>query len=88
MVSFSIASPVIKITFLAKGLELFCNCLYISIPLIPSSLISSRITPSPHYRAFHRILKIAHTIADLESGDIIKAHHVAEAIQYRPRRMV
>jgi len=39
-------------------------------------------------RAFHRILKLARTIADLENADIIKAHHVAEAIQYRPRRMV
>jgi len=39
-------------------------------------------------RAFHRIIKLAHTIADLENSDIIKAHHVAEAIQYRPRRMV
>ncbi len=37
-------------------------------------------------RAFHRVLKLALTIADLESSDIIKAHHVAEAIQYRPRR--
>ena len=37
-------------------------------------------------RAFHRILKLARTIADLENYDIIKAHHVAEAIQYRPRR--
>jgi len=36
-------------------------------------------------RAFHRILKLARTIADLENGDIIKAHHLAEAIQYRPR---
>ncbi|UCD08262.1 MAG: YifB family Mg chelatase-like AAA ATPase [Dehalococcoidales bacterium] len=36
-------------------------------------------------RAFHRILKLARTIADLENTDIIKAHHVAEAIQYRPR---
>jgi magnesium chelatase family protein len=36
-------------------------------------------------RAFHRILKLARTIADLENADIIKAHHVAEAIQYRPR---
>jgi len=37
-------------------------------------------------RAFHRVLKLARTIADLENSDIIKAHHVAEAIQYRPRR--
>ncbi len=39
-------------------------------------------------RAFHRILKLARTSADLEDSDIIKAHHVAEAIQYRPRRMM
>ena len=39
-------------------------------------------------RAFHRILKLGRTIADLENADIIKAHHVAEAIQYRPRSMV
>ncbi|MFC1931310.1 YifB family Mg chelatase-like AAA ATPase [Chloroflexota bacterium] len=37
-------------------------------------------------RAFHRILKLARTIADLENSDIIKTHHVAEATQYRPRR--
>jgi magnesium chelatase family protein len=34
-------------------------------------------------RAFHRVLKIASTIADLEHAEIIEAHHVAEAIQYR-----
>jgi len=39
-------------------------------------------------RAFHRILKLARTIADLENADIIKPHHLAEAIQYRPRRTV
>ncbi|MFC1914729.1 ATP-binding protein [Chloroflexota bacterium] len=38
-------------------------------------------------RAFHRILKLARTVADLEDSGIIKTNHVAEAIQYRPRRM-
>ncbi|MGB9879912.1 MAG: YifB family Mg chelatase-like AAA ATPase, partial [Anaerolineae bacterium] len=37
-------------------------------------------------RAFHRILKLARTIADLEGAAEIKTHHLAEAIQYRPRR--
>jgi len=39
-------------------------------------------------RAFHRILKIGRTLADLESIEIIKAEHIAEAIQYRPRSLV
>jgi magnesium chelatase family protein len=36
-------------------------------------------------RAFHRILKLARTIADLEGAPVIQAQHVAEALQYRPR---
>jgi len=36
-------------------------------------------------RAFHRILKVARTIADLEAADAIATRHVAEALQYRPR---
>jgi magnesium chelatase family protein len=37
-------------------------------------------------RAYHRILKLARTISDLAGYDDIETAHLAEAIQYRPRR--
>ena len=36
-------------------------------------------------RAFHRILKLARTIADLAGADQIGLAHLAEAVQYRQR---
>jgi len=36
-------------------------------------------------RVYHRLLKIARTIADLEGSDNITADHIAEALQYRPK---
>jgi len=36
-------------------------------------------------RAFHRVLKLARTIADLANQEEIVSQHVAEAIQYRHR---
>ena len=35
-------------------------------------------------RGFHRILRVARTIADMEGKDYPTPEHLAEAIQYRP----
>ena len=39
-------------------------------------------------RAYQRILKLAHTIADLTGSEDIQPPHLAEALQYRPKLMV
>jgi len=35
-------------------------------------------------RAYHRVLKVARTIADLDDSDAVRWPHVAEALRYRP----
>jgi magnesium chelatase family protein len=38
-------------------------------------------------RAFHRVLKVARTVADLSGSQQVTAQHVAEAVQYRRRNV-
>jgi magnesium chelatase family protein len=39
-------------------------------------------------RAYHRIIKLARTIADLAGSPAITNSHLAEALQYRPKQMM
>jgi len=38
-------------------------------------------------RAYHRVLKLARTIADLAGCEGVQQSHLAEALQYRPREI-
>ncbi len=38
-------------------------------------------------RGYHRVLKLARTIADLAAEERVLTQHVAEALQYRPRQL-
>ena len=39
-------------------------------------------------RAFHRVLKVSRTIADLDGAGTIGVSHLAEALQYRARAAI
>src|SRR3989339_2104397 len=63
-----------------KQLKQFCNLDDQSILLLKQAISKLNLSA----RAFHRGIKIARTIADLEGSTQIKSNHVAEALQYRP----
>ncbi|HLA41909.1 MAG TPA: YifB family Mg chelatase-like AAA ATPase, partial [Aggregatilineales bacterium] len=67
-----------------KEIERFCETTREAADLIKTTLQKMQLSA----RAYHRILKLARTIADLDEAEIIAVPHLAEAIQYRPRRLV
>lgn len=63
----------------AKHLKKFCKLNEDCNKLIESAMEKLGLSA----RAYSKIVKVARTIADLESSEQIKAYHLAEAIQYR-----
>jgi len=63
-----------------KQLKSFASLDVQSILLLKQAIVKLNLSA----RAFHRVVKIARTIADLEPSPKIKSNHVAEALQYRP----
>ena len=50
-------------------------------PLMRSAMSQLQLTA----RAYHRVLKLSRTVADLAGAESIEPHHLAEALQYRPK---
>lgn len=48
------------------------------------NVAAERLGFSP--RVYHRMIKVARTIADLEESDVVKTHHILEAVEYRPKK--
>ncbi len=59
----------------------FCSLTPEGIELLKMAIVRMNLSA----RAYHRVLKIARTIADLAESETIQAEHVAEALQYRAK---
>ena len=60
-------------------LEDYCHADTASLQLLKQAISKFNLSA----RAYHRILKVARTIADLDASEHIHSQHIAEAIQYR-----
>ncbi|MBI4118016.1 MAG: YifB family Mg chelatase-like AAA ATPase [Parcubacteria group bacterium] len=56
-------------------------------PEAQKTLTDASATRDVSARAYHRIIKLARTIADLEGSQDISKNHILEAFQYRPREL-
>jgi hypothetical protein len=62
----------------------FCKLDETGVSLMRSAMSQMNLSA----RAYHRILKLACTIADLAGNETILPPHLAEALQYRPKLMI
>jgi magnesium chelatase family protein len=62
-----------------EGIEQFCRPTQEGEDLLQKAVNQLRLSA----RAYHRVLKVARTIADLEGQDSIGVSHIAEAMSYR-----
>jgi len=65
----------------SKDLEKFVKLNQDTKEILDSSAERLKLSP----RAYHKVIKLARTIADLEKSLNVKTPHILEALQYRPK---
>ena len=63
----------------ARGIRKYCKADEDAMELLHTAYDSMGLSA----RGYDRIMRVARTIADLDKSDIIRAEHIAEAIQFR-----
>ncbi|MBI2074460.1 MAG: YifB family Mg chelatase-like AAA ATPase [Candidatus Levybacteria bacterium] len=65
-----------------KDIKEFCQLSDECLNLLRMAVVKMNLSA----RSYHRTVKLARTIADLDQSKNIKPEHIAEALQYRPRQ--
>ena len=67
-----------------KDIKLFCRLDEAGQEVLKRAVYTYNLSA----RAYHRILKLARTIADLHAAETIHPDHLNEALQYRPQELI
>ena len=62
-----------------KNIEEYCPMTDDAQKILQSAAVKMNLSA----RSYFRLIKVARTIADLDSSDELKVNHIAEALQYR-----
>ena len=65
----------------ARDIQTFCKL----APPVGTILMRAAKQFNLSARAYHRVIKIARTIADLAGSNGVESNHILEAVQYRPK---